>query len=288
MDATIFFLVALCSQTFLLSWYLPKRVQARMRYVFDNYPYEQYPKLYGGNLDRSQKNYRIHIFFNNLMFAVGIGIIISVAYLGDTISNNVAAMGSFVYAMLQSIPLIVMDFVMLRHCKKLREENDTPQRSASLKPRSLFNHTSTAMLMVVFSFYLMASLFDMYTKGFDLSLGFELFEAFAILTGVNIFFMLMIRWRVYGKKLNPLASLEDDKKEIDALVQSTLFISTCASIFFMTMRAVNVYDLEQFEGILMSIYMQAIFVYSIIFSLNQNKVEDMNLEVYREDSRSQA
>ena len=125
-----------------------------------------------------------------------------------------------------------------------------------------------SMLMVVFSFYLMASLFDMYTKGFDLSLGFELFEAFAILTGANLFFIFMIRWRVYGKKLNPLTSPEDDKKEIDSIVQSTLFVSSAASIFFMTMRAVNVYDLEQFEGVLMSIYMQAIFVYSIIFSLN--------------------
>ena len=287
MDATIFFIVALCSQTFLLSWYLPKRVQARMRYIFDHYPYEQYPKLYGGNLDRSQKNYRIHIFFNNLMFSAGIGLIIGVAYLGDSLPSGVAALGSFGYGMFQAIPLIVMDFVMLRHCKKLRDENDTPQRSASLTPRSIFNHTSMAMLILVFSFYLMASLFDMYTKGFDFSLGFELFEAFAILSGVNIFFIFMIRWRVYGKKLNPLTSPEDDKKEIDAVVQSTLFVSSAASIFFMTMRAVNVYEIDQFEGVLMSIYMQAIFVYSIIFSLNQNKVEDMNLEMYREEPSRQ-
>ena len=103
-----------------------------------------------------------------------------------------------------------------------------------------------------------------------------------------MFFFLMIRWRVYGKKLNPLTSPEDDKKEIDAIVQSTLFVSAAASIFIMTMRAVNVYDLEQFEGLLMSLYMQAIIVYSIIFSLNQNKVEDMNLEMYRAESGSQA
>ncbi|MEL0036891.1 MAG: hypothetical protein VW882_10900 [Gammaproteobacteria bacterium] len=288
MDATIFFIVALCSQTFLLSWYLPKRVQARMRYVFDNYPYEQYPKLYGGNLDRSQKNYRIHIFFNNLMFSAGIGLIIGVAYLGDSLSNGLLAIGSFVYGMLQAIPLIVMDFVMMKHCKKLRDEYDSPQRSASLTPRSIFNHTSMAMMMLVFSFYLMASVFDMYTKGFDFSLGFELFEGVAVLTGVNMFFVLMIRWRVYGKKLNPLTSPKDDKKEIDAIVQSTLFVSAAASIFIMTMRAVNVYDLEQFEGLLMSLYMQAIIVYSIIFSLNQNKVEDMNLEMYRAESGSQA
>ncbi len=283
MDAQLTFLLFLASQTFLLSWYLPKRIQSRMRYVFDHYPFAEYPKLYDGDLDKAQKNYRRHIVFNNVMLVVGVGLIVAVYYYGEQVSSGLLAMVAFIFGMTQSIPLILMDLLMLRQCKRLNAENTTPQRSASLTRRSIFNHTSMMLLAVTVSFILVSMLFDMYTKSFDLSLGFELFEAVIILTAVNLFFAFMIRWRVYGKKLNPLLSEADNIKEITAVVQSSLYTSIAVSIFFMTMRAVNVYDLEQFEGVLMSAYMQAIFLLSVLHSLKQVPIESMNLENFRAD-----
>ena len=284
MDAQFLFLLFLASQTFLLSWYLPKRIQARMRYVFEHYPFEQYPKLYGGDLEKSLKNYRRHVMFNNIMIIVGIGLIIAVVMYSDRLSNGLLAMLPFFYGMTQSIPLILMDMLMLKQCRQLNAEAKTPQRSASLTRRSLFNHTSMSMIVTAVSFYLVTVLFDMYTKSFDTSLGFELYESAVILTVVNLFFAWMIRWRVYGKKLNPLLSDEDNFKEINAVVTSSIYTSIAVSVFFMTMRAINVYDLEQFEGVLMSAYMQSIFMLSVIHSLKQLPIESMNMDKFRADS----
>ena len=284
MDAQVIFLVFLASQTFLLSWHLPKLIQARMRYVFDHYSFEQYPKLYGGDEEKSHKNYRRHVAFNNVMVVVGIGLIIALAVYGENLSSGQKSMVAFLYGMVQAIPLILMDLLLLKQCKQLNAENTAPQRTASLTRRSLFNHTSMSMIAAVVSFYLIAMLFDMYTKSFDTSLGFELYESVVILTAVNLFFAWMIRWRVYGKKLNPLLSEEDNMKEINAVVSSSLYISIAVSIFFMTMRAVNVYDLEQFEGVLMSAYMQSIFLLSVIHSLKQLPIEKMNMDKFRASS----
>lgn len=284
MDSQIIFLIFLASQTFLLSWFLPKRIQARMRYVFEHYSFEQYPKLYGGDLEKSHKNYRRHVLFNNIMIVVGIALIVAIAIYSDRFSSGLLAMMAFFYGMTQSIPLVLMDLLMLKQCKQLNSENTKPQRSASLTRRSLFNHTSMSMIAVAVSFYLVAMLFDMYTKSFDTSIGFELYEAVAILTAVNLFFAWMVRWRVYGKKLNPLLSDEDNMKEINAVVISSIYTSIAVSIFFMTMRAVNVYDLEQFEGVLMSAYMQCIFLVSVIHSLKQLPIESMNMENFRADN----
>ena len=73
-------------------------------------------------------------------------------------------------------------------------------------------------------------------------------------------------------------------KEINAVVTSSLYTSMAVSIFFMTMRAINVYDLEQFEGVLMSAYMQSIFLLSVIHSLKQLPIETMNMENFRADN----
>jgi len=284
MKIQILFYLLLLSQVFLLSWYLPKVIQKRMQYIFNNYSFEEYPKLYGGSLEKTQKNYRRHVLFNDIMIIVGILLIAALIFFADRLSSGLVMMIVFFYGMTQAIPVIVMDIAMMRHCKKLRDEDQRTERKAELVPRSIFNHISMAEIIVVVFFYIAACTFDMYTKSFDTSLGAELYEAVIILTLTNLFFIGLIRWRVYGKKLNPYLDNKDNNKELDTIVKSAQYTSIAVSLFLIAMRAVNVYDLEQLEGAVMSIYLQCIFFFGILQSIKKMKIEDINFEAFRADA----
>jgi len=282
MSAYIIFSLIFFSQVLLLSWYLPRRIMARLRYVLDNYPASEYPKLYQSDQANAERSYNYLVWFSRTMFVIGMGILVWINLRGELIDGGIAAAIAFVYGMLQSAPIIIMDFATLRHYKSLREEDERPKRSAELIPRSIFIHTTPMRLSVVALFYIVAVTFDMYTKGFDTGLGGELYEALIILFLANLFFAGMVYWRVYGKKLNPYLDAKDNKREIDVMVSSAIFTSIAVSIFFIAMRAINVYDLEHFEGVLMSLYLQAIMGYTMLYSVSLFDVKTMNFEPFRE------
>jgi uncharacterized membrane protein YbaN (DUF454 family) len=278
------FSLVLLSQVLLLSWYLPRRIQQRMRYVLDNYPAHTYPKLYKRDQQCAEKSYNRIVRYNQLMLVVGILLLFWVVNEGEVVSGGIAMAIAFVYGMVQSVPIIVLDLASLNHYKQLREEDDRPKRTAALKPRSLFDHTSVTSVVIVAAFYLGAVVFDFYSKGFDWSLGLEMYEAALILGGTNLFFAWLVRWRVYGKKLNPYMDDKDYKREIDTIVISAIFTSIMVSVFFIAMRAINVYNLEEFEGVIMSIYMQAIMGFSMFYSMNAFDVREMNFDAFKAES----
>lgn len=285
MSSNIIFSLVFFTQVLLLSWYLPKKVSARIRYVLTNYPASEYPKLYRGDQAQAERSFSRLVWFNHIMLIIGLSILFWVNLRANIVDGGIAAAVAFVYGMIQAAPLVIMDFTLLRHYKELRENDERPKRTADLTPRSIFNHTTPQKLIGVFIILVLAMVFDMYTKGFDLSLGIELFEGALIMIAANLFFGFFVRWRVYGKKLNPYLDAKDNKREVDVVVSSAMFTSIAVSVFFAAMRAINVYDLEHFEGVLMSIYMQAIMGYSMIYSMSMFDVKEMNFEPFRADAK---
>ena len=62
MPEHIFFHVVFLSQILLISFYYPRKMLNRMRYVFERYPPSTYPKLYPKPIEyykKSQRKYRI-------------------------------------------------------------------------------------------------------------------------------------------------------------------------------------------------------------------------------------
>jgi hypothetical protein len=284
MSALNIFIIVLLSQVFFLSYYIPRKIGERMKYAIENLPPSIYPKLYGdnpGNLERSYKLITVFSIFMMLLGLAGVGYI--ALYWPEEDLESLTMIG-FGYGMLQMLPIILMDVACLKQYKAMRESALSAKRRVNLQRKSIFNHTTPRALALVGFVALTAMIADMFFHDFDTSLGIDLYEGSLILLATNCFFAWVVRWRVYGKKLNPHQDANDEAKELDVVVKSAVTTSIALSVFMATMSGINTYQLDQFEPILLSIYLQAIVAMSIVYGLRHQDINKQNFDVYKADA----
>ena len=283
----IFYLIFL-GQIFLLSYHYPWKTYERILYVLEHCPPSEYPKLYPNTnyIDPTipvRQSVKIFKTINIITILIGIGILLAAAIGGYKPDGHGEEVFVVFYAMVQFIPIMIMEVKSYQQNKLMRELSKSKVRKAQLQARNLFDYISPTAVAAAFIAFLLLILFQFYLVNFE----FRMDKQFITLVGfgsvMQMFFGFLIYKAIYGKKQDPHLSYEDQKKAASIIVSSAVYTSIGMSIFFIINSAVKEFDLSYLDPVIMSLYFQALAFFGIGVIFREFKVEDVNFEVYKKE-----
>ena len=279
------FYIVFIGQIFLLSYYFPKQLLARMRHVLASYPPEKYPKLYPRPIEHYKRAHRGFKFISVSILLLGVLILFAVMFWVDhkTFADHgfISVAWPAAYGMIQFIPLMIVEFSELGHMKQMRTANSTTTRTADLRRRGVTGLVSPIFIGVAVLAYAGAILFDLYAHDFAVSWGHDTVQRVVTMTVTNGMLVIIGVWNLYGRKLNPHQSADDRIQIISVNLKSLFLISTVLSAFIAVSAADDIYNLDAFDAVIMSVYFQIIALFSIGFSLHNIKLEEIDFDVYK-------
>jgi hypothetical protein len=164
----------------------------------------------------------------------------------------------------------------------MREANASSTRKASLAPRRLFDLVSSTRMAITAALFVVAVCFVFYVHDFDFSLRHDAMQLALTMVLANGVMATTAGWAAFGRKQDPYQATADRVRQIRANLHSVLNVSMLISVFIMGKVAAEVWKLESLDAVFMSIYWQAIGLLSIGYILRTVRVEDLDLEVYRD------
>ncbi len=277
MQETLMFYIVFLSQVVLISFYLPRQVLQRMRFVVATYPPTTHPRLYPVSVEEMEKAQRNYRNLNLFALLVGLGLVaMGISASGDQMlpwdTGNVLTMYFFV----QFLPLIVATRAGFTYFNPKRAADSRSTRTADLRRRRLFDYVSPAFVGIALFVYSAFVLFIIYIEQF----GFPWFGGYLNIVGITAihgFFGGMIVRLMYGKRKDPYQASEDRERQIELGVKSMIFVGIAATLFVMLEIGLHALDLQNHSGTIMSLYFQLI----ALVSFREFRIEDTDFEVYR-------
>ena len=274
----VFYAVFL-SQVLLLSFFLPRQVLGRLKFVVDSFPPTQYPKLYPvtmGEVERAQRNYRLM----NL-FALAVGLILVAVGLGWPTRNLIDwdnELISLAYMLLQFSPMIIALGAGFTYFNLKRRADLSTTRKAELRPRRLFDFVSPAVVGLAAVVYVAFVALIIYVRQFDYP-WFGGYLNIVIMTIMNLFFAGLIAYNLYGKKKDPYQSSVDRAQYIRLTIRAMVWTSILMTLFVAISIGLSAFELGQLKPIALSVYVQLL----ALLSFQSFRIDDVDFEVYRED-----
>ena len=281
-DNILFYLVFL-SQLILVSYYLPSKILARMRHVITHYPPSEYPKLYPQDVGCYKKSHRRYQLFNHFVLLIGVLIIAADAWWSHTYGGGVGKAFPVLFGMFQFMPMMWLELSEFGQFKLMRKNNANTKRTAELSRRRLFDHVSPALIFAVVGLFFATIILDLYWNDFTYEWGGNTLIRAITLSFCNALFMLIVRFNLHGKKLNPHQSYEDRSRQVEAVSRTLAYLSIVMSLFFIYTAAGDAYDMKAYEHVVMSAYFQIIALLSIGNIIWGQPLESLNFDVYKAD-----
>ena len=100
---------------------------------------------------------------------------------------------------------------------------------------------------------------------------------------MNILFIAIGMANLYGKKRDPYQGTEERNKQTKFVFESFVFISIFMTIYLMMHSWANIYELNNLEVLINSLYFQVLALFSIGALLGRFKISEMNFDVYKAD-----
>jgi len=276
MSEYILFYIVFLSQILLISFYYPRKIQHRIRYVFNTYPPSDYPKLYPKpftDYERALRNYRNVNFF--IVFAGLVILILLMTNAHDTDVHNAIAMG---YFFVQMFPVLLLDISSIKEFKLMRNVRSQTTRQAELQPRRIFDFISPRLAGIAAITYIAFVLLIAWVNHF----GFSWFGGYwnvVIVTLMNLLFAGVFLWHMYGKKLNPHQAYEDRIKQIKTIAKVLIYTSIAATVFGALSISLSALEIRHLLPIFLSMYFQLLAV----IGLQAYRIDHINFEVYKRD-----
>ena len=286
-----FYLVFL-GQIYVLSYYYPKKFHARMCYVIETYPASLYPKLYPQFRDKylpayadeaAKKGPRLYKTVNIIILLAGLGILGFGLVSGYRPEGNGEESLVAFFGMLQMSPVIALELLSYKQFKMMRQEQEKTRRTADLHPRRVFDFISPWIFGLAAFLLVVCVVFELWINDFALIPGDNGFIMMTTLIGVHVYFVALVAWQMYGKKLNPYQASKDRLRGMEVVVKSAVYTSIGISIFFLSLAVVKQYNLNYLEPLLMSVYFQALAVFGLGTMFRIFQIEDLDFDVYKED-----
>lgn len=284
MPSTIIFYTVFISQILILSYYIPKKFIARMRYVYETYPPAEYPRMYPKDNVYYEKYQHRYGVVNKLILILGFVIIIASELTGLELKYKVGQTIVFVYAMLQFMPIITLEISEHKRLKLMREMKVKTTRSAGLKPRGFLDFISPALLVSAIFMLIAAITVDFWTHDFNFSWSIDVYEGPIIILLGNVYFMVMVGWQIYGKKKDPYLTEPDRERQMKIVSTVAGGTSIAVSLFFTATAFGNVYDISTYETSIFSLYFQLLGFFAFSIILEAKNLTDMDFSVYKENS----
>ncbi len=284
MFENILFYPIFLSQILLISYYYPKKILSRMKFVLEKYPPEQYQKLYVKQRGFYKYVVRIFKISNHVILAIGIVGIIGLGYLDLSHEGSIAELIPVIYFMVQILPVFLMEVFGFAYFKMMRKADTRTTRKAELMPRRLTDFVSPIAVGLAIFMYFACLLFFYYLENFEYDLRNDTFIIFLTLSLSNLLFCIIIYWNIYGKKLDPYQAGKDRIRQIEITVKSLVYMSILASIFLILTKSINVFELDYLETALMSVYLQAVIWLGLGSMLKNIQLEKLDFEVYKNEA----
>lgn len=280
------FYIAFLGQIYVISYYFPEKILARMKYVIDTYPPSKYPKLYPKPAEYyviGQWKYRA---VNRFIAAFGLGLLFAIIFVVD---HSTFADDGFIseawpafYGMLQFLPLIVLEMSEYSQIRQMKKANLATTRQADLRPRRLLNFVSPTLVGATVLFFVAMLYYSFYVNDFVFSWNSDTTQMALVVTATNVLFLVIGGFTLYGRKQNPHQATEDRSRHIGASLRSMFFVSIAMSIFFITRAADDAYNLDSLDATIMSVYFQVIVFLSLGHLMRSLRLEDVNFDVYKD------
>lgn len=272
---TLFFFVFL-SQILVISFYLPKTVLNRVRYVFATYPPAKYPNLYPEPLEKYERAWRN--YWNVNLFILLAGLLLMLGLLGYSRSGEWGETIVTTYFMAQVFPMILIEIGAFKYYKLMRKTDSRTTRKADLHPRRLFDFISPPMIGLAIFIYFAFIGFILYLRQFEFP-WFGGYWNIVIVTAGNIFFAGIIIWHLYGKKIDPYQAYEDRIRQMALIVEKVVFISIAMTLYVVIIVLLASLDLRNLQPTVLSLYFQLVAV----IGFRTIRIDTINFEVYKED-----
>ena len=144
-DNSVFYLV-FPVQIFLISYFFPKKILARVRYVFDTHPPEEFPKLYPRPIAHYQRGQNTFRLMNNLILVIGLMLLVAIGTWDALTDGFVSEAIPVVFFFVQWIPLFILEFSEFAYFRQMRAADSRSTRQAGLQPRRLFDFVSPQLV----------------------------------------------------------------------------------------------------------------------------------------------
>jgi hypothetical protein len=272
---TLFFFVFL-SQILVISFYLPRTVLNRVKYVFEAYPPAKYPNLYPEPIEKYERAWRNYRNVN--LFILLAGLLLMPVLFGYSRSGEWDETIVTTYFMVQFSPMILMEIGALKYYKLMRKTDSRTTRKADLHPRRLFDFISPTLIGLAIFVYFAFIGFILYVRQFEFP-WFGGYWNIVIVTAGNIFFAGIIFWHLYGKKMDPYQAYEDRIRQIALTVKKVVFISIAVTLYLVIIVLLASLDLRSLQPTVLSLYLQLVAV----IGFRTLQIDTINFEVYKED-----
>ena len=281
MPNTTLFILIFASQIWLLSFYFPRQLAARISYMLEHFPASDYPNLYPESPNKV-KNIRRFFLLLNYAFAV-VGIVLLCKY--SLFDNSFQQSGRYYehiplfLGMLQFIPLVYLELAGRHQLKLMRVTDKRTNRAATLTPRNLFNFVSPWLLYTAIAVYIGFVSFELYVTGGEFTE--KLVIKLSSITLTNLLFIYIARCHLYGKKLDPYQATADRDRITRNTILSLVAISIFVTLFCIAQTLVNTYEQSYLEIIINSLYFQIIATFSFINITRGINIKELDLSVYK-------
>lgn len=283
LDNTLFYVIFI-SQIILLSYYIPARFITRINKVITLFPAEEYPKLYPKGINYFQRQKRWFSIMNWAILILGFVVMYFIHLWAKSDNGEVNPMFPWAYFMLQLLPVLLLEQSGFKQFREMREEDSRTRRHAEMVPRKLFDFVSPGLFWSAIMAYLLFVLFIFAVHDFNVDIdGKPVLMSLIVLAG-NIIFAGIIVFLLYGKKLDPYQDNKDRTLKIKYSITPLMYVSIAVSVYAGVQVAINQFNLDFLEPIMMSIYCQLITLVTMTIQLNNIRIEDLNFEVYKKDT----
>lgn len=284
MPENILLHVVFLSQVLFISFYVPRKMLSRLRYVVETYPPSDYPKLYPVSIDTVEKGMGSFRVLNFIILLVGFGLVFLGVYPPSEEMLNWRGQSVFtIYFFLQTTPFVLAELAGFKYFELMRKANSRSTRKADLHPRSLFNFISPAFIGIAIFTYIAFILLVLYLRQNPYP-GFGGYSNVFVVTGMNLVIAVIMIKTLYGKKRDPYQANEDRLWQIELTVKFLVFISIAGTTFMAITVILPALDSRNLTDMFMSLHFQSITAASFRALLfKSSRLDDINFEVYKKE-----
>lgn len=277
MNIDLLLYIVLFSQIMFLSYYYPRRMLIRIHTIFENYPPNEFPKLYPESIDKYKKSAKRYQIINYLIMGLGFGLILWFYVTPRTGEWDQAIV--FWYFMIQFLPNLGIELWSMKYHKAMRLLNQDGQKEAVFQPRRLTDFVSKEFLAIVIVIYIFFVGFVTYLDQFDYP-WFGGYLNVLIISCTYLFFGYIIYRAMYGKVKNPHQSYEDRKIDIQIIIRQLLSIAIAVTIYAMLQISMRAFGIEDFKAITISLYFHVL----VFLTMQWPRLDFINFDVYKDKS----
>lgn len=281
------FYIVFLSQIFVISIYYPRKFCARMRYVFEHFPPGEYPKLYPGPFEYYAKTAQsrgltIFLGVNYSIALIGVCVLVSMWWSGyEPAIKGGDEIFVAAYFFLQASPIFYIGRQEFLQYRLMRENFAPTVRTAELKPRRLFDFVSPVALALAIALYAIWLLYFLTSKEWGASVPAEVYGVVALITGMNLFFAVIVMNFIYGKKLDPYKSQPDQIKQAKTMASVHVLSSIGVSLFLILTQLADDYALEVFDPVMTSFYLQLCMIFGTGLVMRNTSLQELDFSVYQ-------